>query len=103
MKFVLILVFIFSMKVHGQDVDVDHVGIARLMLKNNYPSRAKSSLNNVNLKEDDVNLGDYYFLWGMVFLHEKDFAKSLENFNLAIESGISNTEIYIYLHFVPDL
>ena len=96
MKWLLSVIVLFSFASGAQD-DVDHVAIARLMVKEGLFQRAKNSLDKINLETDDVILKDYHTAWGMVHSGMKNHEKARTSYLSALASGQKNKEIFLYL------
>ncbi|MCB0355871.1 MAG: tetratricopeptide repeat protein [Bdellovibrionales bacterium] len=96
-KHIVVVISLFSHLCWAQDNDVDYMAITALMLKNNYFSRAKESLNKIDLNEEDVDMHLYHSYKGIIYLHEKNYIEALNHLKLALTYDFSNTEIYLYL------
>ncbi len=78
------------------DSEVDHVSLARILVKDGHYDRAERTLQKVTPEEEQEAKALLASLRGMVELHKKQYQKSLTYFNQSLELGIESREIYLY-------
>ncbi|MEM9533328.1 MAG: hypothetical protein AAGA23_20570, partial [Pseudomonadota bacterium] len=84
--------------------DVDYIELASVLVQDGNYDRAEEALLNVDLENEDTDVGKYYAVYGLVHLNRSESELAKINFYRAIESGFVDETtgqtpdvIYIYL------
>lgn len=98
----ILLVFLFPVCIAGgekepAEEEINYIELAALMVRDGFYEKAEDALNEVDLKQEDLDLGRYYILRGLVHLHKSENEKSVESFHSAIQNGQTQPIIYIYI------
>lgn len=92
-----VLILMLSLGVFaGVDDDIDYVAIAKVLIKDGFVDRAETTLNKINLDQDDVELGQYWFVKGIILLHRKKYESAIKNLKNALKDT-GEKEIHLYL------
>ncbi len=76
--------------------EVDHVSLARILVKDGHYDRAERTLQKVTPEEENEAPAVLASLRGMLELHKKNYQKSLTFFDKSLQLGIESREIYLY-------
>lgn len=77
--------------------EVDYLALAAVMIRDQHFDRAEQALTQVDLQDDDTDVGRYYVLRGLVRLHLGLYQQSAEDFSQAIENGQAEPIVRIHL------
>jgi tetratricopeptide (TPR) repeat protein len=77
--------------------DVDHIGIAAVMIRDGNFDRAERALEQVDTTGEDVDLPRYYTLRGLVNVRTGDFAGAIDSFLEARAAGQDDPVLNEYL------
>ena len=77
--------------------EIDYLGIAALMIRDENYARAASALSNVDPDLQETDLSRYHTLSGLIDYHAADFVSAAEHFELSIQNGQDDQLIYAYL------
>ncbi|MCB0379274.1 MAG: hypothetical protein KDD33_12345 [Bdellovibrionales bacterium] len=94
-KMIFISFLVFSILASASEDEVDHMALASMLIRDGHFIRAEKTLKNV--KEDEVDKAKLASLQGMILLHKKDYEEAIRQFEKAIDKGLMDSEIYIYL------
>jgi len=101
MKKLLILLLLISLNVSAQEKktadEVDHVSLAALLLKDGFINRANDELNQVNMEDEQLDLGRFYTLKGLVSTKLGNYAKANEHFLKALGFEDVDKALYLYV------
>lgn len=76
--------------------DMDYLSLAQLLVRDGAYARAGKTLDKIQLK-DAEDKGLFLSLKGMIALHNKQYKKSIDLFQSALQEGLGETEVYLYL------
>lgn len=76
---------------------VDYLGVAAVMIRDGNYERAQSALEQVDLQDEETDLERFYTLAGLVALRLGAPAVAIENFELALQQGQTDSTLYVYL------
>jgi tetratricopeptide (TPR) repeat protein len=102
---IITLFFILTTTIYAEQNDaekksqdeVDFMALATLLIKDGYYQRANTTLDSVNTQEKDFDSSYYYTLRGLVAFHLKHFDQSIQYFNLSLNAGNQDKQLFIYL------
>ncbi len=77
-------------------VEVDHVALAKILVKDAHYQRAERTLNKLTDDEKSEQGAVIEGLWGMIQLHKQQYQEALGSFDRCLALGIENQEIYLY-------
>ena len=82
-----------------EQVEVDHVGLAALLIRDGHWDRAAAALSEVDVDGEQVDVTRYWTLVGMVALHDTRFADAVTAFEQAVASAeaLGTTEPMLFL------
>jgi thioredoxin-like negative regulator of GroEL len=89
-------ILINSFYAWGQDSEVDHVALAQRLVKDAYYQRAERTLLKVTEDEKQESAALIQSLWGMIYLHQGQYKKSLQSFDQSLVLGIESKEVHLY-------
>lgn len=99
-KFLILLIFVLlgltSVSKAGIDDGVDHVAVAKVLIRDGFVERASSSLSKVNPEKDDVEWGMYWLVKGLIDLHQKKYESSIGWLKKALKET-KEEEVNLYL------
>lgn len=81
----------------GENTDIDHVGIAALMVRDGNYDRAEKALSNVDPEDEGIDKARYFTIKGLIELRKSQFDKAITSFNRAIDHGQNDPVIHVYL------
>ncbi len=86
------------------DQDVDYIELASILVQDGHYDRAEQALLNIELDNEDTDLGKYHAVYGLVHLNRSESVLAKTSFYQAIEAGFVDETtgqtpdvIYIYL------
>ena len=77
--------------------EIDHVALATLLMKDGHYARAAETLNEAETTKKEFDFVMFYTLKGLIFTKQQLFKVANEQFYKAIESGQTDTSIYLYI------
>lgn len=77
--------------------EVDFLALATIMLRDKHYDRAEQALLQVNLEDEDTDLGRFHLLYGLVRLHQGLYQDAGDAFEEAITNGFVEPLIYVHL------
>ncbi len=77
--------------------EVDFLALATIMLRDKHYDRAEQALMQVNLEDEDTDVGRYHLLYGLVRLHQSLYQDAGDAFEKAITAGLVEPMIHIHL------
>ncbi len=80
-----------------EEVEVDHVALAALLIKDGFYDRAETVLRNVDTTKKGVDLARYHTLRGLVFLQKSLFVEARDSFRSAIAAGQKEPIVHVYI------
>ena len=75
----------------------DFLELAAVMLRDGHSDRALLALQSVDLEDEKTDLARFYTLQGLAYLNLNDFIAAKDSLQLAIQSGQTETVIFVYL------
>jgi tetratricopeptide (TPR) repeat protein len=101
MKKLLILFLLISLNVSAAEKktsdDIDHMGLAALLLKDGYIDRANDELNQVDTEDEDLDKGRYFTLRGLVSSKLGDYEEANKFFEQALAFEDVDKALYLYV------
>ena len=101
MKKLLILLLLISLNVNAKDKkaadEINHVSLAALLLKDGFVNRANDELTQVNLEDENLDLGRFYTLKGLVATKLSKYAEANEHFLKALTFEDVDKALYLYV------
>lgn len=84
-------------KEQPDSAETDFLALAAMLLKDGHPLRALTALNQVDLEEEELDLGRFYTLTGLAQLNLQQQAEARDSFQQALAQGHSDPLIHVYL------
>lgn len=79
------------------DEEIDYLGIAALMVRDENYARAETALANVDPSNESTDLMRYYTLGGLIKIQSEDYKQATKSFELALSHGQQDPLIHAYL------
>ncbi len=77
--------------------ELDHIGLAALLIRDGHYDRALATLKEVDLKDEDTDFIRFYTLKALALMKSNAYKEAIQNFHTAIEKGQKELSIYIYI------
>lgn len=88
MNKILVLILVIALNTFAADKkskdEIDHLALAALLLKDGFTSRAQEELKQVNLEKEELNLGRFYTIDGLVNTKLFNYEKANKSFKIAL-------------------
>lgn len=81
----------------GDAEQVDHLGLAALLIKDGHALRADAVLDEVDLQQEGLDLGRYWTLRGLVAFRRPDYPRAREAFTQALALPGASPSLRLYL------
>ncbi|MDT8451923.1 MAG: hypothetical protein RQ936_04145 [Gammaproteobacteria bacterium] len=89
---------LLAFSAHSEEQEkVDYLSLSALMIKEGDYAKAEEAIAKVDQKDEKLDRKKFYTLSGIISLNSEQYAKSIEEFVLAIEAGQDNKILYVYL------
>ena len=101
MKKLLILFLLISLNVSAAEKktsdDIDHMGLAALLLKDGFSDRANDELDQVDTEDESLDKGRYFTLRGLVSTKLGDYKEANLFFEQALAFEDVDKALYLYI------
>jgi len=101
MNKILVLILLIALNTLAADKkskdEIDHLALAALLLKDGFTSRAKEELKQVDLEKEELDLGRYYTLEGLIQTKLTNYEKANMSFKKALSYEGVDKAIYLYI------
>jgi hypothetical protein len=101
MNKILVLILVIALNTFAADKkskdEIDHLALAALLLKDGFTSRAKEELKQVNLEKEELDLGRFYTLDGLVQTKLLNYKKANLSFKKALNYEGSDRALWLYI------
>ena len=77
--------------------EIDHLALATLLLKDGFTSRAQEELKQVDLTKEELDLGRFYTIEGLVHTKLSNYEKANVSFKKALTYEGVDRAIYLYI------
>lgn len=101
LKKLLVLLLLISLNVSAAEKktsdDIDHMGLAALLLKDGFSDRANDELNQVDTEDEDLDKGRYFTLKGLVSTKLGAYEEANRFFEKALAFEDVDKALYLYV------
>jgi tetratricopeptide (TPR) repeat protein len=101
MRKLLILLLLISLNISAAEKqtsdDIDHMGLAALLLKDGFSNRANDELNQVDTEDEALDKGRYFTLKGLVLTKLGEYEKANAFFEKALAFEETDKALYLYV------
>ncbi len=101
MKKLIILLLMISLNAFAAEKkasdEIDHIGLAALLLKDGFVNRANDELNQVNTEDEKLDMGRYFTLRGLVATKLGAYAQANKFFAQALNFEGVDRGLYLYI------
>ncbi len=77
--------------------NLDYLSVAAVLISDGNYARARESLNQVDIEDEDLDKIRYYTLLGLVQLRNSEYADAVKSFQNALHEGQDDPVIYAYI------
>jgi tetratricopeptide (TPR) repeat protein len=96
LAFLLLFSPLFGAK-HTETDEVDYIALASILIRDGHNDRALSTLQEVNLDNNETDLVRFYTLRGIVKMKLQDYRGAITDFEDSFRNGNTEEQIRIYL------
>ncbi len=100
-KRLIVLFLLISLNISAAEKksvdDIDHMGLAALLLKDGYNNRANEELNQVDTEDEDLDKGRYFTLRGLVSTKLGAYEEANKYFKQALAIEGVDKSLYLYI------
>lgn len=95
MRWLLALLLVAGVA-EAREAEVDHLGLATLLLRDGHPDRAAQALDGFDAEAEGADVARFHTLRGVIALRQRAFADALAAFDAAVAAGTVDASLHLY-------